>query len=418
LRSTAIVRAILTAALACGLLVVGGINASATQTYESHKSVAHGSGGDQEHRKASNHSHEGGGEDRERETEHEREDGAENSRAPKPTPTVNARPEPTAVPTPTPNPVATPIAHRTPTPVPAQQASGVVAKPLAPAAPVAVPRVMASVPPAAAAEPVAVASGLAVVGVATPAPSSGGGSFRAIGPRDPLQPAQPGELVVPQTSIPVALVASLGTLPLLFAIWFLALLRIGGAIRREQAGRAHLALAAELGIAPIRLAGLNAEELTLLQDKVAFDELTGVMRRAGGLATLDREIARARRQGAPLSVAFVDVDGLKKVNDTLGHAAGDRLLRELVEVLSGRLRADDAVFRYGGDEFCCVLPNANLEAAARIIEDALLAALARGVTFSFGVAQLQNGEDRTPLLARADSELLKGRAERGYPERQ
>jgi diguanylate cyclase (GGDEF)-like protein len=196
-----------------------------------------------------------------------------------------------------------------------------------------------------------------------------------------------------------------------------ALVRLLTAARRERAGRGHLALAAELGIAPVRLAGLNAQELTVLQDKVAFDELTGVMRRAGGLATLDREIARARRQGMALSVAFVDVDGLKKVNDTLGHAAGDRLLRNVVEVLSGRLRADDAIFRYGGDEFCCVLPNANLEAAVRIVEDALLAALARGATFSFGVAQLQNGEDRTRLLARADTELYKGRAQRGYPER-
>jgi diguanylate cyclase (GGDEF)-like protein len=240
---------------------------------------------------------------------------------------------------------------------------------------------------------------------------------RFIPPRDPEQQPQAGTLIVSQPTIPVALAASLGSLPLLLVIWVVALVRLLTAARRERAGRGHLALAAELGIAPVRLAGLNAQELTVLQDKVAFDELTGVMRRAGGLATLDREIARARRQGMALSVAFVDVDGLKKVNDTLGHAAGDRLLRNVVEVLSGRLRADDAIFRYGGDEFCCVLPNANLEAAVRIVEDALLAALARGATFSFGVAQLQNGEDRTRLLARADTELYKGRAQRGYPER-
>jgi len=271
--------------------------------------------------------------------------------------------------------------------------------------------------PAPLANPVEVGAGPVGIGIETVIPAPSARPARSIAPRDPEQQPQAATLIVSQPTIPVALAASLGLLPLLLVIWVLALVRLLTAARREQAGRGHLALAAELGIAPVRLAGLNAQELTVLQDKVAFDELTGVMRRAGGLATLDREIARARRQSMPLSVAFVDVDGLKKVNDTLGHAAGDRLLRSVVQVLSGRLRADDAIFRYGGDEFCCVLPNANLEAAVRIVEDALLAALARGATFSFGVAQLQNGEDRTRLLARADTELYKGRAERGYPDR-
>jgi len=321
--------------------------------------------------------------------------------------------------------VASAGASATPAPSPAASlpAAAVPAAPrLAPApAPAPAPALttVAVRAPAASAAPAA-ATVLAGVGpgFGVLAPVAAARPARSIPPRDPeQQPLTTPLIVVFQPGFPVALAAAVGVLPLLLAIWVLVLVRIATAARREQTGRAHLALAAELGIAPVRLAGLNPEELTVLQDKVAFDELTGVMRRAGGLATLDRETARARRHATPLSVAFVDVDGLKKVNDTQGHAAGDRLLRDLVEVLSGRLRADDAIFRYGGDEFCCVLPNANLEAAARIIEDALLGALARGATFSFGVAQLQNGEDRTRLLVRADSELYKGRAARGHAGR-
>ena len=207
-------------------------------------------------------------------------------------------------------------------------------------------------------------------------------------------------------------------LPLLFAIWLVALVRLGAAARREYVGRGHLALAAELGIAPARLAGLDQQELALLHDKVAFDELTGIMRRAGGLTTLDREISRARRRRTPLAVAFVDIDGLKTVNDSRGHAAGDAVLREVAGALTRRLRAEDAIFRYGGDEFCCVLPDASLEAARRILRKARRSARERGLNFSVGLAELGDGDDRATLLARADAELYRGRASRGHLARE
>jgi diguanylate cyclase (GGDEF)-like protein len=214
--------------------------------------------------------------------------------------------------------------------------------------------------------------------------------------------------------VPTGLAAGLAALPLLLALWLAAFLRVAAAARRKLTASTYLDVAAQLGIAPLRLAGLLPRELSVLREKVAFDELTGIMRRAGGLATLDREIARARRRKAPLSIAFVDVDGLKAVNDSRGHAAGDGLLKDVADVFKGRMRAEDAIFRYGGDEFCCILPDADRAAARRIVEDALIAARARGGSFSVGLAQLSPEDDRASLLARADAELYRGRAARGY----
>ncbi len=125
------------------------------------------------------------------------------------------------------------------------------------------------------------------------------------------------------------------------------------------------ALAASLGVDPSGLALLSGREaatglarLRTLQDRVrvlderaSTDDLTGLLRRGAGLALLEREIDRSRRTETRLVVAFVDVDGLKRVNDELGHAAGDRLLSDVAAVLRSRLRSYDLVMRWGGDEF-------------------------------------------------------------------
>ena len=100
--------------------------------------------------------------------------------------------------------------------------------------------------------------------------------------------------------------------------------------------------------------------------------------------------------------------------DLLLIATPDAAIAGVAEVLKGRLRAEDAIFRYGGDEFCCILPDADRAAAGRIVEDALIAARERGGSFSVGLAQLSAADDRASLLARADTELYRGRAARGY----
>src|SRR5205807_5957064 len=98
-----------------------------------------------------------------------------------------------------------------------------------------------------------------------------------------------------------------------------------------------LALAAELGLSPREIAGISPAALEKLRDQLAVDELTGCMRRASGIAALEREVSRARRDRTPLAIAFVDADGLKHANDTLGHAAGDQLLKDVADALRARL---------------------------------------------------------------------------------
>jgi len=88
------------------------------------------------------------------------------------------------------------------------------------------------------------------------------------------------------------------------------------------------------------------------------DELTGALARGTGMRSVVHEIARANRSAEPLTLAFVDVDGLKTVNDTQGHAVGDTLLRNVVTARRSGLRETDLIVRYGGDECLCVLPGA------------------------------------------------------------
>lgn len=157
---------------------------------------------------------------------------------------------------------------------------------------------------------------------------------------------------------------------------------------------------------------MSTDGLLKLRDQVTFDELTGVMRRVAGVAAVEREIHRARRHRTPLAVVFVDVDGLKRTNDTKGHVAGDQLLKNVARVLAERLRGHDIVFRYGGDEFVCVLPECTGDDAEQNLSGIRDAALNQGFSFSCGVAQLEPHDDIVSLLGRADGLLYQGRRRR------
>jgi diguanylate cyclase (GGDEF)-like protein len=152
---------------------------------------------------------------------------------------------------------------------------------------------------------------------------------------------------------------------------------------------------------------LRAEAASNLK-LAATDGLTGVWTRTFGLDAAAREVERAQRTGQRVVVAFIDVDGLKRVNDRHGHQEGDALLRAVGQTLLAGLRPYDVIVRFGGDEFLGVLPDiAVAEARMRLAEIAVtLAAGNAERTFSVGLAAAGRGETLDALVARADRELL------------
>ncbi|HKB28869.1 MAG TPA: diguanylate cyclase, partial [Candidatus Limnocylindrales bacterium] len=103
-------------------------------------------------------------------------------------------------------------------------------------------------------------------------------------------------------------------------------------------------------------------------DRATIDRLTGVFNRQALLSELFTEVERATRYDRPLSVAFVDIDHFKVVNDSFGHAAGDVVLRGVAQRLSASLRASDFIGRYGGEEFMLILTETNVEEGAVLAE--------------------------------------------------
>ena len=153
------------------------------------------------------------------------------------------------------------------------------------------------------------------------------------------------------------------------------------------------------------------------------DPLTGLFNRGYVDDRFALELSRARRYGKLLTIAVIDADRFKSLNDTHGHPAGDLVLRKISTILRDSIRQSDTVGRYGGEEFVVILPETDIEAAQRKLESLRelvastpIALAARGekiqVTISAGLASFpQDGEDAAELFALADERMFQAKKE-------
>jgi diguanylate cyclase (GGDEF)-like protein len=165
----------------------------------------------------------------------------------------------------------------------------------------------------------------------------------------------------------------------------------------------------------------NAADHAAAQRAASQDSLTGCLNHGAFQDRLREEIARARRQRQGLALVIVDLDDFKTVNDTLGHLAGDALLRGVADALRESVRAYDQVARYGGDEFAILLPDADEDTAREVVRRAMAAVsrvrlhdkvVARA---SAGLALWRSGEDANSLIERADRCLFDAKGTRIRP---
>src|ERR1700731_2303134 len=156
-----------------------------------------------------------------------------------------------------------------------------------------------------------------------------------------------------------------------------------------------------------------------IEELAELDELTGSFNRRCIMRMLDDEISRAHRINTPCSIALIDLDWFKRVNDAYGHPTGDEVLRTFAITVFANIRHIDKFGRYGGEEFLLVLPETPNDAAARILDrlraiiaDLDWSAFSPGmrVTISAGVATLCSNESADSFLARADSGLYTAKA--------
>jgi diguanylate cyclase len=159
-------------------------------------------------------------------------------------------------------------------------------------------------------------------------------------------------------------------------------------------------------------------ELRRLSEEVSTDQLTQIANRRGLLQAFEAERSRIERTGTTLCIGLLDIDNFKRLNDELGHAAGDEALRSLASVVSRTLRPTDVTARYGGEEFVVLLPDTPAE-EGQVILTRLQRSLSGGlfmheqkqifVTFSAGVTTYRPGERIEDALERADQALYEAK---------
>lgn len=161
------------------------------------------------------------------------------------------------------------------------------------------------------------------------------------------------------------------------------------------------------------------DHLEVQRQKALIDPLTGLPNRAAWSERLDQEVNTWHQRGNNLSLAMLDLDHFKRINDGYGHLAGDKVLKIIANVLRKRLRSSDFIARFGGEEFVLLMPNSSLSdalAAGEVLRAAIEACPFHfkgepvTITVSMGVAQFQPGERSDLALKRADEALYRAKA--------
>lgn len=160
----------------------------------------------------------------------------------------------------------------------------------------------------------------------------------------------------------------------------------------------------------------RARRARAMRAQLSQDGLTGLLTHASIKEQVVREIVRAQRYGTILTIVMIDIDHFKRINDSYGHAAGDRVLKGLARLLHQRLRTSDSIGRYGGEEFLIIMPQTDGPMVFSVIDDirARFATIGHQlsdgdkettVTFSGGIASLRPMDDSNHLLEAADTAL-------------
>jgi diguanylate cyclase (GGDEF)-like protein len=159
----------------------------------------------------------------------------------------------------------------------------------------------------------------------------------------------------------------------------------------------------------------SEENWAALERLALTDPLTGLSNRRAGERALEREVARARRAGSPFSLALLDLDHFKEINDVHGHVIGDDVLCEVSRILTSTFRASDLAVRWGGDEFLVLLPDVALDGAvifadrARMQVESLSFPGVGQITMSAGIVEIDANEDPRAAIARADTQLYEAK---------
>ena len=165
----------------------------------------------------------------------------------------------------------------------------------------------------------------------------------------------------------------------------------------------------------------NKALLRKLEELAIKDSLTGLYNYRYLHTTLDQEILRAARFQHPFCLLMFDLDNFKRVNDTFGHLCGDAVLKKLGEIFQETVRGCDSVYRYGGEEFCLLMPETTREGAIPVIQRLLEAIRAARVSWQEhlvritvsigGAAYPDQGVEKTALLHHADQALYQAKKE-------